>query len=542
MVSKFATPIDALLVAEIEWEAEQESTRRLEAQRQMQAEELARLRQEQEAQSSEVWKLYRDDPVAWVHDMIDWRDGEGPAEYQDEILAALPVHKRVTARGPHVIGKSATMAWATLWYGLTRDGLDWKVATTASAWRQLTKFLWPEIRKWARRLRWDKIGRQPFDRRTELLMYSLKLRTGEAFAMASDVPENMEGAHADYLLGLFDESKTIPDATFDALEGAFAGPGEVMALAMSTPGPPSGRFFDIHSRKPGFEDWHVITVTMERAIAAGRMSPAWAEQRRMQWGELSAVYQNRVLGNFAQADEDTVIPLAWVEDAIERWREVMEPPADAEPDWKPALPSFTGVGVDVGSGSARSDKTTMALLYGEILAEIRKYQNADTMQTAGRVKGIIDALKGYAVIDMVGIGLGTLNRLQEQNVSAYGFIAGARSERKDRSGELGYADTRSEAWWTTRERLDPAYNPTLALPPDDEMIGDLTAPKSRVMSGGKIRVESKDDLRKPDRLGRSTDVGDAVVQVLWTPHVPPKVNAAPRGIQRTGPSRIGRRD
>jgi hypothetical protein len=65
-----------------------------------------------------------------------------------------------------------------------------------------------------------------------------------------------------------------------------------------------------------------------------------------------------------------------------------------------------------------------------------------------------------------------------------------------------------------RELLDPATGEPVALPPDDLLIGDLTAPHWRVLSGGRIQVESKDDLRK--RLGRSTDTGDAVVQAFWS--------------------------
>lgn len=80
-----------------------------------------------------------------------------------------------------------------------------------------------------------------------------------------------------------------------------------------------GRFYDIHSRKPGYEDWTVRHVTLGEAIKAGRISPDWAEQRKRQWGEDSAIYQNRVLGEFAASDEDAVVPLAWVEAAVERW-------------------------------------------------------------------------------------------------------------------------------------------------------------------------------------------------------------------------------
>jgi len=65
----------------------------------------------------------------------------------------------------------------------------------------------------------------------------------------------IEGAHAESLLYIFDESKSIAAPVFDAAEGAFAGPGEVFALAQSTPGEPSGRFYDIHARASGLEDW-----------------------------------------------------------------------------------------------------------------------------------------------------------------------------------------------------------------------------------------------------------------------------------------------
>lgn len=531
-------PLYALLAAELEWQAVQEQRRQQEIQDALSAVEQ---QQRQASQNEGLWRLYRNDPVAWVHDMIEWKPGEGPTFYQEEILAEVPIRKRVAFYGPHVIGKTALESWLVLWFSLTRDGNDWKVPTTATAWRQLTHYLWPEIRKWARRLRWDKLGREAFRRGQELLQLSLKFGTGEAFAVASDEPANIEGAHADHLLGLFDESKAIPDATFDAMEGAFAGTGETFVVAASTPGAPLGRFYDICSRKVGTEDWWVKHVTRDDAIRAGRMSEEWAENRKRLWGEHSAVYKQRVLGDFAVDDEDTVIPLAWVEAAIERWRAIMEAVDDDGNRINPELPPFTGVGVDVGTGSVKADLSTLALLYGDVVSEIRKYQYADTMETAGRVRGILDKHGGYAVVDSNGIGAGVLDRLREQRKRVFGFVAGAASReddgktrKRDRSGEFTFADRRAEAWWTTRERLDPAYGSTLALPPDDTMIGDLTAPKSRILSGGSIRVESKDDLRKADRLGRSTDVGDAVVQIVGMQPVRESKAVLPIGIPRSG--------
>lgn len=467
---------------------------------------------------------YRDRPDLWALECIDWREGDGPAPYQLDVLSKIMEHKRIAVRAPHGAGKTALESWVLLWFATTRDGDDWKIPTTASAWRQLTHYLWPEVRKWARRLKWDKLGRGPFSTSNELLMLNLKLRTGEAFALASNDPSSIEGAHADHLLYLFDEAKTISGDTFDAAEGAFSGGStETLAVVVSTPGDPSGRFYDIHRRAPGYEDWYTRHVTLDEMIAAGRQSPAWVEQRRRQWGAGSAVYQNRVLGEFATNSEDGVIPLAWVEMANERWHEWQEREKEiSKPDYEGEdVPlRFVGVGVDVG---LTHDKTVFARLYGDratgpnAIAPLERYGKSDTMETAGRVKGIVDAHGGYSVIDVTGVGSGVLHRLQEQKSKTYPFVASGKSDKHDITGELGFANRRAEAWWNAREMLAPENGHDVALPPDDTLTGDLTAPKYRVMSGGKILVESKDDLKKPDRLGRSTDDGDAVVMVLADP-------------------------
>ncbi len=102
---------------------------------------------------------------------------------------------------------------------------------------------------------------------------------------------------------------------------------------------------------------------------------------------------------------------------------------------------------------------------------------------------------------------------------------------RDATGELGFTNLRSWAWWHLRELLDPE-NPEskdVRIPPDDTLTGDLTTPKWRVTSAMKIEVEPKNvpstaAMRQNEdgpgwwgnssiakRLGRSTDRGDAVI-------------------------------
>ncbi|MDO8751150.1 MAG: hypothetical protein Q7K03_08410 [Dehalococcoidia bacterium] len=454
-------------------------------------------------------KQYRNDPVAFAHDCFRWDADQGPAPYQDEIMALLIKKKRVAVRGCHGLGKTSLASWLVLFFSLTRDaeGTDWKMPTTASAWRHLHKFLWPEISKWAKRIRWDKIGREPFDPRREHLTLSLRLNFGEAFAAASDTPELLEGAHADSLFYLFDESKSIPDATFDAAEGAFSGAGkdtknEAFALAISTPGEPIGRFYDIHTRKPGFRDWFVRHVKVEEAIAAGRISKEWVDNRKAQWGETSSIYKNRVLGEFAESDSEGIIPLSWVEAAQERWQQWFDAGA--------VKGEFTGVGVDVATGG--EDKTIMALRYEKIITELREFAKADTMETAGRVVGILNAYGGMAIIDVGGVGAGVVHRVREQKKDVIAFNGTEKTNDTDLSGEIGFINRRAGAWYHMRELLDPTYNHNIMLPPDDKLTGDLVSAHQKEHSSGKVQIESKLDIKA--RLRRSPDSGDAVVMAF----------------------------
>lgn len=465
---------------------------------------------------------YRDDPAGFVQDCIRWEKGEGPTDYQLEILSHIPTQRRISVRGPHSLGKTAVASWTILWFALSRDeDTDWKIPVTASAWRQLSKFLFPELRKWIPRLRWDKIGydRPRFAPKTEEMALSIRLRTGEAFALASDTPALIEGAHASSLLFVFDESKTIPDAIWDAAEGALAS-GDCYALAISTPGEPVGRFYEIHSRKPGLESWWVRHVTKDEAISAGRMDADWAEQRRRQWGEGSPLYQNRVLGEFAEQLADGVIPLAYVERAQDRWRE-----------WEEAgFPgTFTGLGVDVGGGTG-GDPSALARCYDKTKIqsiELRAWERDPTVATmslTGRIKGILDANNGYAIIDGIGMGAGVVHRGREQGADFRSFIASSGTTLTDQTGEVAFANSRAALWWLARELLaDPVSS--VCLPPDEvadpsgetSLLGELIAPKWKELSNGRILVESKEEIRK--RLGRSTNLADACLQVLTGPRV-----------------------
>ena len=439
-------------------------------------------------------------PQQWAKDCLPSLD---LADYQTEELTQLGAKRRVAVRGPRGSGKTAPAAAAILWFATTRElaGADWKIPSTAGSWNQLTNYLWPEIHKWAKRINWDRLGLTPWRTGTDLLSLSIHLQHGEAFGKATDDPNLIEGAHADNMLVVIDEGKSVVEGIWDAVEGFFSNPGDHYAFALSTPGAPVGRFYDIHSRKAGYEDWHPIHVTIGQAIGQGRVTEEWRAQRERQWGPDSQLYRCHVLAEFA-GEEDGVIPLAWIEAAIERWKVGKESRS-------------TIVAADIGE---TQDETVIALRGGWRINQLHRYAAGDPLMQADRiarhtVKG------GRIVVDSIGIGSGTVASLKRQAVETAnlwkvsGFVASEKSGRKDRSGELGFTNLKSAAWWNLRELLDPNHGEPVELPADDFLVGDLTAPKWREAAGGKIQVESKEDIRK--RLGRSTDTGDAVVMAFW---------------------------
>ena len=324
----------------------------------------------------------------------------------------------------------------------------------------------------------------------------------------------MEGAHAESMLYVFDEAKTINDEIFNVADDAMlsAGPDtgvEAFAFAISTPGEPQGRFYDLHRRAPGFEDWSVTWIKLEDGIQAGRVSRAAADRLGRQWGVHSSVYKRRVLGEFASSADEGVIPLDWVEAANERWHQWKDDPEMVN------RPDISTYGVDVAYGGA--DLTVIAPYSDEfrVITEIRTYVHRDTMKTADLLLGLLRRYGGTAIVDIIGYGAGVYDRLKQVGEEVgekwtQPFVASAASDATDETGELAFADMRSAGWWNLREMLNPDNRSTLALPPDDRLTGDLTAPAWDVKAGGKIKVEEKAKVK--DRLGRSTDVGDAVMQ------------------------------
>jgi hypothetical protein len=121
-------------------------------------------------------------------------------------------------------------------------------------------------------------------------------------------------------------------------------------------------------------------------------------------------------------------------------------------------------------------------------------------------------------IDAIGVGASAFDACKElrlPNGMAINFSA--KVTNTDRTGLLQFVNLRAWAYWTLRDLLDPEQGHDLALPPDQELLSDLVAPRWTMTVQG-IKIEPKEDIVK--RLGRSPDCGDAVVLSILMPNQP----------------------
>ncbi len=240
--------------------------------------------------------------------------------------------------------------------------------------------------------------------------------------------------------------------------------------------------------------------------------PEFAETLLRQYGE-GALARQELGGEFLDDDEAKVIPAAWVRLAMDRWREMHR-----QRPGPPAGVRLSAVGVDVARGGKA--QTVLAPRWGAWWAPLTRRPGSATPDgdaVAGWVAAALAANTGALVaIDVIGVGSSAYDSCRRLLPGAriLPVVSSDSTKATDRAGLLRFLNVRAFGWWSLRELLDPRNGHKPALPPDDELLADLTAPKWEMTAGG-VKIQSKDEVVKA--LGRSVDAGDAVVYSILLP-------------------------
>lgn len=424
-------------------------------------------------------------PDAWACEFLEGI-GEQVKEREFDGFTAVEPIREATSSG-HGIGKSAITAWLVDWIMSTRPYA--KGVVTANTADQLASKTWAEIAKWTKKC----ITGHWFDVATGKGAMRMTHKDApeswrvDAQTCREENSESFAGLHAanSTPFYIYDEASAVPDAIWEVSEGGMTD-GEPMWFAFGNPTRNSGRFFECFNRQK--HRWnHRQVDSRDVAITNKKQIQEWIDD----YGEDSDFVRVRVRGVFPRAGSTQFIDGERVFNAAHR---------EVDSSWRDPIV----VGVDVARFG--DDQSVIRTRVGRDLRQFEplKFRGMDTMQLAARVAEHCNNIQKVAgrqpdavFIDGGGVGGGVVDRLRQLgfDVHEVNFGGKANDSRK-------YADKGAEMWGTLREALEYC-----AIPDDPDLHTDLTSREYGFDKAGRIRLESKDDMKK--RGLASPDDGDS---------------------------------
>jgi hypothetical protein len=397
--------------------------------------------------SPSAWETFADllDPPAnpYVRDPLGWVTSTlGEFWWSGQRMAQSVVKNRYSAfKASHDVSKSHTMSRLALWWIDVHPPGEAFVVTTAPTTPQVEAILWRYMGNARKKAQLP--GRITLDAKwyigNELVAYGRK--------PADYDPAAFQGIHARYVLVIIDEAGGVGKLIFDAVD-ALATNIDARVVAVGNPDDPASHFATIC--KPG-SGWHVETISaFDTPAYTGEkvpedllpllVSPEWVEERKIRWGVNSPIYQSKVLGEFPDISDDSLILPKWIEAAQKR---------TIKRNGRPVLAwDIARFGEDESVGMRRE---------GGWVRLYRAHHKADTMTTTGHIAKAhrdIHAEKGLNdfpthVVDVVGVGAGVYDRLVELHIPVVPYNGGEAPFDKER-----FINARAEDYWNLRESFE----------------------------------------------------------------------------------------
>jgi len=200
---------------------------------------------------------------------------------------------------------------------------------------------------------------------------------------------------------------------------------------------------------------------------------------------------------FKRVDGDPLIPMDLVLPAIAAGKEQAIMPEGAE-IW----------GLDVAEYG--NDDSALSRRRGRVITQIQRWHGKGPMELVGLVAREAERSAPDAInVDCTGIGSGVADRLLELGLPVNRIHFGERAVQTDQ-----YAIRRDEMWGDMKTWLE---DKPAVLPDDSRLIADLTGPQHSYDSSRRMKLESKESMKK--RGLRSPDAGDSVALTFALPYM-----------------------
>ena len=422
---------------------------------------------------------------------------------QEEVLTALTEHRRVGVKAGNGLGKGFCAAVAVLWFMHAHQDAAITLST-APTFRQVRHILWRQLRRLYRPAA-KTLGGEMLDTRWEL--------SDERYAMglSADSADQFQGFHSPNMFIVVDEAEGVSDEIYEAIESVMTS-ADPLLLLIGNPTSMSGAF-----RRAFHEErqlYRAITISAlespnvqaGRVVIPGLTSSQWVEERKKIWGEDTSIYRARVLGEFSDQGEDTLLSLQDIKAAVRRSHPVGEG-TDKTP-LPPGEGGGEGVILAVDVARFGNDRSVILRRRGDCVENIQVLRQMDTMQVTGWVVAAIREHNPEQVyVDEIGVGAGVVDRLRELGHPVRGINVAHKARQDHR-----FINLRAEGYWNLGERFASGR---ITIPDDNQLVGELASLRYAYDSQGRIQMERKDDMRQ--RGLPSPDKADALMLAFLSP-------------------------
>lgn len=504
--------------------------------------------------------LYYDNPVLWAKDVL----GIEPWSKQRDILNSVQNNIRTCVRSCHGSGKSFIASIIAAWWVSTRPLGEAIVVTTAPTYHQVHSILWEDIRKHHINARERyKEGLSPMEL-PGYITQSDQWKTDDGMLIgfgrkpADNNDHGFQGIHRRYVLVIIDESCGIKQNLFTAVE-AITTTENSRILAIGNPDDPSAHFYEFFKGRLGPDGnpiWNAIDVSsfdspnftrmheghyegcddplcLQREYA-GRWdrdkdinpetlpllpNKTWVDDRRVEWGEDSALWASKVLGAFPDVTTNTLFSVSTIYTGhstevkpLQASRRILGVDvARFGADYSTVYMAEQGViktvveQFDEETGENLKPVETITDLPGVKVRMLDFWGKTDAVETVNRIHQL--ALK-HAVhevrIDGEGMGGPMIDSLTRLADTTYRVVA----MRSSASSPDRFRWLNARAWWYAEAERRMRVGEIDTDPRDEKLQSELLAHQYHFKNQfTSLQIESKDEMER--RGIKSPDFSDA---------------------------------
>ena len=451
--------------------------------------------------------VYLNDPVAWASDVL----GKHMWSKQADIGRSLVENTHTAVVSCNGAGKSAVAGILGAWWIAVHDPYEVALICSAPTYPQIARVLFRELKDNHKQAAINGFSLPGHINQSEEWKLDDEYGTLIGFGRRpadTDIVSAFQGIHRRFVFVVLDEAGGIPVDLYTAAE-AVTTTADSRVLAIGNPDRRGTEFHRIFREDDTWNKIHISafdTPNFTGEVVPDELKPlliqpSWVERQKIAWGEDSARYKSKILGEFPEEDDTTFFSQHALDKSID---------CDIIEDM--TVPVVLGVDV----ARFGEDDSVIYSNRGGRLRHVATWNKTNAVESANRIHETAIGLGATEVrVDGTGLGAPIVDMLASMSEDRYiviSIVGSAASPDNTR-----WLNARAAGYDSLREKM---LNGMIDIDMGDKDLTDeMMVIKYKFSSKGSIQIESKDDMRSrglksPDRLDAAMYAGLDMSQLV----------------------------